>query len=1667
MSFLTQFLDVHVSTLDGGDTLYLVERTTSNREIENITFIAPFLLKNAALKDREKSTIKFEYKTLQKFTPKYPDTSKELETLLDHAIGLVETIRIVHQNNLLMGPLLADRFYIDDKNDLKLLGNSLISKRYVHYTFDQYNTECFHFLPPECYENNNLIPDKHADFYSLGIILYRWFTGRLPFKGKDKLELMHQHLTSSIIPPKKQNQNISKNLNNLILNLLKKQAGERYASSYGILKDLNTIKDAYLKNEKSNIVLSTDYNPGSINFGTTLFGRDEQFKELTDYYNRIDLANSQAIFVDGFSGVGKTSLVNRFLNTVTDKQTIILSGKFDQYSQTPYAVIKAAFENFEKQILLKSRIAISTLKLTIAAKLGKNAAVLHEIIPSLAVLTDTMEPVEVLNPIETRNRFNFVFQKLSQIFQSLGLKLILFIDDWQWCDQPSLQLIKFLVQQNTRGILFLFAYRGNEVDANHPFRLFKNEVEKTAYFHHLPLNSLNIESTNKMLAMALELDEHKTKPLARLIHQKTEGNPFYIKQFITVLNEKGLLRFQGDAPDWNWDEEAIKKEGLSANVIDLISEKIDQLSYEGQIIFKIASCIGGKFDMKLISEISGLSEVLISVLLDVSMNSGYIEKTIKEKSTTYKFVHDKIQQAAYQLVIPAFPFSNEELHLKIGSKLFDNQEFEDYSENEVLSHFLSARDLISEDLATKIIDATVALSTNTNISINPEASKQYFELGQFLNAKYKTNRAEYQLLYSLSESSFLLNQVEEAEVFSEMAINATDDTIKKTKVLRMKMLFYESYAMYEQNIETGLQALALFDIDVQDSYKNKSLETSIEDEYVLFNELSRDGTYVKDLSIRKMDDEKELAIMDILVNMNASAYFADLHLFAWSTIKMSNQTLQYGFTNSTPFAFVFMGCLLVALYQDFERGYIFGKSGVDLLNKVTSDQYKCRTLSIFPIFIQHFKEPIRDSIENLDESIYSGLETGDLPYAGYSFYAKVRDAFLAGDDLQEILRLCEDSISFMEGVNNLGLLALMKLLKGSLLKLAGAYTQDYELVEKEALEFLINVKFYTAVSHHYIFRSWVCCILKEFTKASELLTLNKEIIIYAASQPHVPKHYFLESICILYENKRLSKSQLEQIESNQKVLRAWGNSMPENFNADYYLIETLLTGRSGNIEKALTSFNETLKWATKGELLGTKAFAFEVASDMLVTSDFLVLGESFFDSAQNAYSRWGAVAKLHKRKIGRSESEKEDLIATTDLNTSSLVKAMQAISSEVNKDKAIGKLLKVLMEHAGADRSILVLIEQSIPYVEAESVLGNLEKSLERIPYQKYKLLPKGIIDYVLNTQQEFVLDSQTDIEHLNETYIHKSGIKSLLALPLIRQQELIGVLYLENKEFEGLFKGNDLEILKIIASQAAISIYNTLLFKETTDLNIDLRASKDELSKMNLLLEDKIKDRTKVLRQEIETRKQIELELKKAQKKAEKFHQQQIKEERKEVLQSKMMMLSSQMNPHFIFNSLGSVQSYILNNETNRAVDFISEFAGLMRKNLINSTTRYISIAEEIEFLDKYLLLEKIRFNKNFDYTIDDQIDNIHDTLIPPMLLQPFIENAVIHGLSKLQEKRGKLIISLKEDDENIVCTIIDNGIGRENALKHKSSSHKSVAISNLETRLELLNHSSETKEY
>ena len=546
MYFSAKFSDVEVNVQNIEGKPVLTEHIRSDRALKPVKHNAPGFLRPNTSGDATRTYCSFEYIRLEPFHPDIPRTREALLKLLSISISLAESIRVLHGENLSAGILTQGRFCLDQDGNLVILGNTLLTDSLATYGFGHYTPEDFYYLAPECYEGIQITPDYRADFYSLGVNLYVWFTGSLPIKGNDKMELMHHHLTQRPINPKDINPSVPEGLSNLILNLLAKQPGQRYTSAYGILKDLEAVYKSVESGDRNPVSLHLDYDPGKIDFGNTLFGRAPLLDKLNEAFNKAEHFNSQLVFVEGMSGIGKTSLIQKFISDLPSGKSIILHGKFDQYKQASYGAIQMAFNDLEHQLFLRLKIDRKKLRSVLTKEIGKNAGVLKEIIPGIADLVYELEPIEVLNPIETRNRFNYTFSQFCSALSKMGISLVFFLDDWQWCDPPSLELIKSVVQNRIKGLLFLFAYRGNEVQGRHPFSLFKAETEELPDSHNILVESLDRKLVNQMVATALGAKITETRELSSLIYEKTGGNPFYVKQFVISLFQREFLKYDFD-----------------------------------------------------------------------------------------------------------------------------------------------------------------------------------------------------------------------------------------------------------------------------------------------------------------------------------------------------------------------------------------------------------------------------------------------------------------------------------------------------------------------------------------------------------------------------------------------------------------------------------------------------------------------------------------------------------------------------------------------------------------------------------------------------------------------------------------------------------------------------------------------------------------------------------------------------------------------------------------------------------------------------------------------------------------------------------------------------------------------------------------------------------------
>ena len=1427
--------------------------------------------KNLALlipqKTNIENTVNYEYAEtdLNPINVDMPKAQNDFLSILKNIKTILGTQLFLQRQKLSIGILAPHRIFIDEKNKLKIIGFHLVRPWSEAPNLLMLSKEDLAYVSPEYSDRINNQPDHRSDLYSLGVLFYYWLTGQVPFSGNDGMAVIHKHLTKQPERVSTWNENVPIVLEKIISTLLEKNPVHRYQSADGLWLDTEQLLVEPERMHDKGFILSKNYNPGVFRMKKKLYGREQEIQVLEKSFAEAKIGKPQLILLGGYSGVGKTALVRSCQDKWQMDNAFFLQGKLDQFQNTPYSPFISAFEQLVQQLLFLPEAEMKIWKDKILAAVGENAGVLAEVIPTLELLLGQQPTPEVLNPVETQNRFTFVFLQFIRLFATEEKPLVLFIDDWQWSDMPSLQLLKILAQEGLPYLLFIAAYRDNEVGKGHPFSLLLNELNKAPITRrNVKLQDLEKKYINQLIAEAIGESPEKIKPLSKIIFQKTNGNAFFTRQFLQSLWERELLVFDFNEKKWNWDETKIKAENVSENVVELLTGKIKQLPEDTQRLLKIAAFTGADFDVKLIAAVSKIENNKCYDLLCEAENSGLISP-IKKNSKKYSFLHDRIQQAAYSTKLPEHQLGegDAELHYSIGKCLLAQKGFDHFLPNEKAVHFLRSLSLVKEDVREEIIGLFIEAGNRAKNSNSPDAAFEYFSAAKKILEDNKEKKLP--ILVGLMESAFLLNRVEQAEAFAVAAIGVAEGAVEKSKIYVLQMLFYESLALFEKNIRCGVEALALFDIDIKAAMENALLESRVQDEYFQMKEILGDRQPKDFLHMPDLANPRESALLDVLVNMCASAYFADLFLFAWCCLRMGNQTLRHGKANSTPFAFNFLGSLLVALYREFDLGYAFGKAGIDMLRQLDSQQYACRTLSIFPIFIQHFKEPIANSIPVTKESVNSGLETGDLPYAGYSMYAQVRDGFLAAPNLSGVLETCETSIAFMKKVQNPGLLALMKLFRANLRLLIGGYDEKTVKEEKESLDFLNEIMFYTAVAHHYIFKSWALCVLGRYGEALIYLDKNQSILIYASSQSHVPKHYFLQSLALLKSRAELSEKERKLITNNQQTLKTWAESMPQNFEPEYRLVEALLKSKTEKLSDALDELDMAIGWAKAGGLKGMEAMAYEIGGHLFHQQNMPALADTHERETLKCYVQWGAFekVKLLEKGVGKPEVEGKPNLPVLDYDTRSMLKATQSISAEVSMDALVKSLLQVVLENAGAEKAVLLLQEEKGLCVEAEMNLTDSSFLAGRkILLEGSEAVPMHCIGYVAKSGKEMVLNQPEHFTKIKDEYFAKSSAKSVLVLPLQRQQELVGILYLQNDQMSGIFQEGRLPVLRAIAAQAAISLTNARLYEQSARLNEELTSSRSELSTMNELLEERIRDRTRVLREEVEMRKRAETEL-------------------------------------------------------------------------------------------------------------------------------------------------------------------------------------------------------------
>ncbi|MEH2315884.1 hybrid sensor histidine kinase/response regulator [Nostoc sp.] len=1423
------------------------------------------------------------------------DRQLSLSEFLTIAIQLASTLTQLHQAKIIHKDIKPDNIVINpETGQVKIIDFSIAScleKENQSISNPNLLEGTLAYMSPEQTGRMNRSIDYRTDFYSLGVTFYQMLTGSLPFNAADPLEFVHCHIAKTPIPPQELNPKIPPAVSDIVMKLLAKTAEDRYQSTLGLKADLETcLTQLQTDGEISHFLVGQLDSYSQFSIPQKLYGREIEVATLLEAFDRVSSGTTEMMLVSGYSGIGKSCLVHEVHKPIVRQRGYFISGKFDQFKRNiPFASLIQAFQDLMRQMLTETDDQIAVWKSKLIDALGINGQVIIDVIPEVERIIGPQPAVPQLGPSESENRFNRVFQRFIHVFNQPEHPLVLFLDDLQWADSASLKLIQLIMTDpDSQYLLLIGAYRDNEVSATHPLIQTLEQIQQTgAIVNNIILQLLDIAHVKQLVADTLRTEILKAKPLAELVFLKTQGNPFFLTQLLKSLYQDSLLSFNFERGFWEWDIEVIKGVNITDNVVELMASQIQKLSAKTQNVLKFAACIGDKFSLDMLAIINKTSQSETAADLWSALQSGLVlplnnsyktplvfdseqmetenrRSLITHNSSpiTYKFLHDRVQQASYSLIPDD---QKKQTHLKIGELLLKHTSETDIEENifEIVNQLnIGAEFIIQQPQKDRLAQLNLIAGQKAKAATAYESSVKYLNAGLGLLAA-NSWECQYNLTLNLyvetAAVEFLNTNFERAEMLSDVVLAQAKTLLDRVQVSETKMQFYIAKNQMQAALNTGLQVLKMLGLPLSVKPPRR------------LTRLNLGGKQIEDLAeLPEMTDAYKLAALRVLINLIPPVYIAAPELYPQVVFKMTNLCLKDGNSPLSAYAYVLYGMFLCGAFEDMDSGYKFGQLGLKLLNQFNAKEMTAKIYETFNYFIRHWKEPAINTIEPLLEGVQRGLETGDLEYASYSACFYCTHLFFIGENLEIVLPKQAQYIALMQKNKQEFQTIYANIIRQTGLNLIKKTAEPYRLIgesfdENQMLPILINSNNYMAIYPIYVSKLILGYLFKNYDRAAEDALVAEKYeqggrgLMYKAEH----KFYYSLTLLALYRTALKSDRQqyLSQVAAHQKKMKQWALHSPANYQHKYDLVEAEKARVLEQDIKAIAFYDRAINGAREHGYIQEEALASELAAEFYFASGREKVANTYLNDAYYGYGRWGAKAKvkdLEKRypqlfRISKRETVSTDvtrIISSTAesasdlLDLATVIKASQALSGEIVLGKLLSKLMTIVLENAGAQTGYLILEKSGELLIEAS---GGVDKNditvLQGIPVSTSQQLPISLINYVARTRENVVLsDATCKGTFTTDTYILTHQPKSVLCTPLIHQGKLSGILYLENNLTIGAFTSDRLEVLQLLSSQAAISIDNARLYKDlklaNTGLEVKVQERTLELQEKNVHLQ-------------------------------------------------------------------------------------------------------------------------------------------------------------------------------------------------------------------------------------
>ncbi|MES2898820.1 MAG: AAA family ATPase [Pseudomonadota bacterium] len=1384
-----------------------------------------------------------------------------LPAVLRNAVAVTQALVQLHRHDLVHKDLRPEHILIDPGRDAvsaRLTGFGIAARlRPLPHAPEDQISGSLPWMAPEQTGRMNRAIDARSDLYSLGVVMYQMLTGELPFTASDPMQWIHCHVARAPAPPTERCAGADPVCSQIVLKLLAKSAEQRYQTAAGLLADLQHCQAALDRDGAiAPFALGSHDGAARLQMPGTLVGRAAQLQLLEEGARHVLAGGApELVTVAGNAGTGKSALIGALQRSPLLGGALVVAGKFEQQRRDiPYAALAHAFQKMVRQKLGQSEAQLAAWRSALLAALGPNAGLMLNLIPDLKFVIGEAAPPPALSPLEAQGRLHAVFRQFLEALSADGAVLLLCLDDLQWIDPASLNLLAHLVgHPGVRRLMIVGAYRASEVGPDHPLAVTSAAMaHQGAGLRQVQLEALDPACAAELVAAALDCPLAEAAPLAELVYAKTAGNPFFTLQFLTRLAESGLLRFERAAARWHWDAEAIGAKEFSANVVDLMVARLQQLPYHSLDLIKLLACLGHDAPLETIARVAGMTPLETDECLWPAARLGLVMR----EPGAYRFAHDRVQEAAYSLIALA---SLPERHLHIGRLLHGalGAEASDKQVFGVVSHLNRAEDAIADPAELLVLAGLNALAgSRARSAIAYDAARHYFDRAVALtpaSAWHDQPEDCFALHAGLAECEYLCGNLERANGLFDLLASRARSRLDSARVALMRMALCQVSGYFDRAVSAAMEALALFGVHFPEG--EAAIAAALAEEQAAV-ERNMAGRAIADLEHEPASTDPEIVIVGhLLADMGSSVFSARPELYALLAVKALNFTLRSGSTETSCMTYSRYAILLVS-GGAIADAFAFSELALRMVDSGSAPTRRSGRLTyVHGAYVHAWRLPMAGSVEVLERAYRACLEAGDLPHAGYAAHIATWNAFESGFVLGEVQQRARLYQGFARQQNNAPLLQLLRCYEQLTLCLqgetgaAGSF-DDANFSSADALALMDKASFGAARARYHLMRQIAAYTFGQHAEALAMAELAAAEQSFFLASINESTHHFYHALtlCALYPAAAPADQQayLATLQDKQERLRRWATQCPLNFENRYLLLTAEMARLAGADADAMRAYDAAIGAARAGGFVQHEALACELAAAFQAGRGFARIALAYAGDALQAHARWGAHGKVRDLErrypalAGSPERALHAAPAAAALDLEALLRTSQAVATASEAAPLVETLLRIVMETAGAGRGVLLL-----PDADGEMrcvALGYLAQGGVQVEDMECSAqaagLPETLLQFVLRTGQTVLLDDAASAsDFAADPYVLATRPRSVLCMRLMNQGVLAGALYLDNALAAGLFTRERLLVLELVASQAVLALDNARLGAAVRAENLERRrADEANLAKSRFL---------------------------------------------------------------------------------------------------------------------------------------------------------------------------------------------------------------------------------------